>query len=60
MSLLGLLVVLAIVGVGLYLFNTLVAASSPVKNAINAIALLFVFLYVIQCFGWINLGLHLK
>lgn len=49
--LISLLVTLMIVGVLLYLLNTLVPMDPRIKTAINVIVLLVVFLYVLGCFG---------
>lgn len=49
--LISLLITLIIVGVMLYLLNTLVPMDARIKTAINVIVLLVVFLYVLQAFG---------
>ncbi len=54
MGLIELLVILAIVGVLLWLFNTLVPMDGRIKTAINAIVLLVVFIYILQAFGLIH------
>lgn len=54
--LISLLVVLLIVGVVLYLLNTLVPMDGRIKTVINVVVILAVFLYVLQAFG--VLGAH--
>jgi hypothetical protein len=49
-----LLVVLFVIGVVLYLLNTLVPMDDRFKKAINIIVIACVFLYVLQCFGIIS------
>ena len=49
-----LLVVLMVVGVILYLFNTMVPMDARFKTAINVIALLCAFVYILQAFGLIH------
>jgi hypothetical protein len=59
MSILMLLIVLVVVGVILYLLNTLVPMDGRVKTCINVIIGLLLFLWVIQSMGFVHLGLHL-
>lgn len=47
----SILVVLVIVGVVLYLLNTLVPMDSRIKTVINCLVFLFVFLWVLQVLG---------
>ena len=49
--LISFLITLVIVGVVLYLLNTLVPMDSRIKTVINVIVLLCVFLYVLSAFG---------
>ena len=42
-----LIILLAVVGVGLYLFNTFVTMDPRFKSAINTIVCLVVFVYVV-------------
>lgn len=58
--LISLLIVLVIVGVALYLLNTLVPMDGRIKTVINVVVLLAVFLYVLQAFGFIGSFPHLK
>jgi hypothetical protein len=50
MDLLGIIITLAIVGVLLYLFNTLVTMDNRIKTVINVIVLLAVFLWLLCAF----------
>lgn len=50
---LGLLVVLALIGFALYLFNLLVPMEGRVRNAFYVIAGFCVFLYVMSWFGFL-------
>lgn len=45
------IITLIIVGVLLYLLNTLVPMDARIKTVINVVVLLFVLLYVLQGFG---------
>lgn len=47
----SLIIVLILVGVGLYLLNTMVPMDSKIKTVINVLILLCVFLYVVEAFG---------
>lgn len=51
--LISLLIMLVVVGVLLWLLNTLVPMDSRIKTVINVIVLLCVFLYVLSAFGFI-------
>lgn len=48
------LVVLVVVGVCLYLLNTLVPMDPKIKTVINVVVCLAVFLYVLSAFGIIS------
>lgn len=56
------LITLIIIGVCLYLLNTLVPMDDKIKTVINVVVLLVVFLYVLQIFGVFPAGSlpHLK
>ena len=51
MSLIGLIVVLVIVGLGLWLLNTYVPMAPPIKTILNVVVVLIVLLWVLQIFG---------
>lgn len=55
-----LLVVLVVVGVALYILNAIVPLDPRVRMVINALAGLFVFLFILDAFGLINLPLKLR
>jgi len=59
MTLIGLLIVLVVFGVALYLIN-LVPMDGTVKKVIQVIAILFLILYVLQAFGFVNTGIKLR
>lgn len=50
-SLIGLIVMLAVVGVLLYLFNLLVPIEGRIKQVIIALVGLLIFLYILQALG---------
>jgi hypothetical protein len=49
--LISFLITLVIVGVCLYLLNTLVPMSPKIKTVINVVVLVMVFFYVLSAFG---------
>lgn len=51
MSLIGIVLVLAIVGVVIWLVNTIVPMPGWMKTVINAVAAIFVLLWILQAFG---------
>lgn len=51
------LIMLIIVGVVLYLLNTLVPMDGRIKTVINVVVLLCVFLYVLEFFGFLPAGI---
>lgn len=51
MSLIGVLLVLVIVGVCLYLIETYVPMSPPIKTVIRVLVVLFIVLWLLQTFG---------
>lgn len=61
MSLISLLVLLVIVGAILYLVNSIIPMPEAFKTIINVIAVVAVFLWVLQAFGlWSGPVLHLR
>lgn len=59
MSIISLLVVLIIVGVVLYLVNTLIPMDAKIKTIINAVVVIVVLLWVLQALGLMS-GLNLR
>jgi hypothetical protein len=59
MSILGLLMVLIVVGVILYLVNTLIPMDARIKTIINVLVILAVLLWLLQAFGLIGGSLKL-
>lgn len=49
-SLLTVVIILAVIGFGLWLLNTLVPMAAPIKSVINGVVALIVFVLVI---GWL-------
>ena len=60
MSLLTLVVTLVVVGVILWAINQLVPMPPNIKNVLNVVVAVFLILWILQSFGFINLGLRLK
>jgi hypothetical protein len=54
MSLIGLIVVLIVVGVLLYLVNTIIPMDAKIKMIINVLVVLVVCLWLLQEFGLIG------
>ena len=50
MDLITLVILLVIVGVGLYLINTYVPMAQPIKTLINVVVVLVVFLWIVRMF----------
>ncbi len=51
MTIIGLLVVLIIIGVGLWLVNTMITMDPKIKTIINVVVVLLVVLWLLQVFG---------
>lgn len=51
MSLIGLILVLVLVGVVLYLINTLIPMDSKVKLLLNIVVIIVLILFVLSAFG---------
>lgn len=56
MTLIELVFVLVVIGVMLYLLNTLVPMAAPIKTIINAVVIVLVLLWVAEIFGLFALG----
>lgn len=54
MTLIGLLIVLIIVGVVLWLVNSMIPMDGKIKTIINVIVIIVVLLWVLQSFGLIG------
>jgi hypothetical protein len=50
----SLIIVLVIVGLGLYLINTYVPMAPPVKTILNVVVVLVLCLYLLSVFGITN------
>lgn len=51
MSILTLLVVLIIVGVGLYLINRYIPMDRTVKSILNIVVIIFIIIWLLKAFG---------
>jgi hypothetical protein len=60
MDLISLVIVLIVVGVLLYVIETLIPMDVRIKRVIEAIVLLGVLLYILQSFGLIGTHVRLK
>jgi hypothetical protein len=56
----NLLVVLVVVGVLVYLFNSLIPMDARFKMVLNALIGLFLFLYILSAFGLFTLPAGLR
>lgn len=57
MPLMNVVVMLIIVGVGLYLINQFIPMASSIKTILNVVVVVFVCLWLLQAFGlWGGLG----
>jgi hypothetical protein len=56
MSLVGLIVGLAIIGVVLYLVNTYLPMAAPIKTIINVIVVIAICLWLLSAFGLLSGG----
>lgn len=51
MSIIGLIITLAVVGLILWLINTYVPMDQKIKNILNIVVVIFVILWLLQAFG---------
>lgn len=54
MPLLNLVVILILIGVGLYLINRYIPMSEPIKSILNVVVILVVIIWLIQVLGLIT------
>ena len=54
MSLIGLILVLVIVGVGLWLINTYVPMAPPIKTILNVVVIIFILIWLLSATGLIG------
>ncbi len=57
MSIIGLVIILSFIGVGVYLFNTLVTMDGKYKTIINVIVGFAVALWLLSVFGLLPAGM---
>ncbi len=60
MSIIGLLLVLVVIGVGLYLLNQNVPMAPPIKTIINVVVVLAVVIWLLNAFGLLDGGPSLR
>lgn len=58
MNLLSLILVLVVVGVGLYLINAYVPMAAPVKTILNVVVVVILCVWLLQVFGIADMRLH--
>ena len=51
MTIIGLLVVLVLIGIGLYVLNAVVPMDAKIKMIINAVVVILVLLWLLEAFG---------
>lgn len=54
MSVVGFIIALVLIGVGLYLLNTVVPMDGKIKTIINVVVVVLVVLWVLNMFGLFN------
>jgi hypothetical protein len=56
MTLVGLIVILVVIGVGLYLLNTYVPMAAPIRTIINVVVILAILIWILEVFGLVDFG----
>lgn len=56
MTIIELLIILVVIGVGLYLVNTYVPMARPIKSILNVVVVILVILWLCELFGLFQLG----
>lgn len=56
MTIIELLFLLVVIGVGLYLVNTYIPMAQPIKTIINVVVVVLVILWLCELFGLFQLG----
>lgn len=56
MSVIELLFLLVVIGVGLYLLNAHVPMAAPIKTILNVVVVLLVIAWLLELFGLMSLG----
>jgi hypothetical protein len=54
MPLVSLIVLLVLIGIGLWLLNTYVPMAQPIKTLVNVLVIVVAFLLVLQAFGFLS------
>jgi hypothetical protein len=60
MSIITVIIVLIVVGLGLYLINNYIPMARPIKTVLNVIVVVLVCLWLLNAFGIINVPIRLK
>lgn len=61
MSIVSLLIVLVLVGVGLYLVNSVIPMDPKIKTILNVVVVILVLLWLLEAFGIFGgLGWHVR
>lgn len=55
MSIISLLLVLVVIGVVLYLFNSVVPIDANIRKIINVVVILFVLVWLVDMFGLLDM-----
>ena len=54
MPLINIIVILVVIGVGLWAVNSFIPMAKPIKTILNAVVVVFVCLWLLQTFGFID------
>jgi len=60
MDLVTLVIILLVVGVGLWLINTYVPMAAPIKTILNVVVVIVVLLWLIQVFGFSHITIPVR
>lgn len=58
MSLIGLVVMLIIIGIGLWLINSYIPMDPKIKNILNIVVVICVVLFLVKAFGLLNFDMR--
>jgi hypothetical protein len=60
MPILSIVIVLVLVGLGLYIVNTYVPMAGPIKTILNVVVVLVLCVWLLNAFGIVHLPLQLR
>ena len=60
MDLVTLVIILILIGVGLWLINTYVPMAAPIKTILNVVVIIVVILWVLQLFGFSHITIPVR